>query len=157
MPLPVQAAAKIPAVPNGKDQPAAHDGKPHQTRILLIDDEEMVRKPLGEILKRAGYEVQTAADGKTGIELFRRQPCDLLITDLLMPEKDGLETIIALRQIQPELRIIVISGGNRVFGNELLRTAAHLGADQVLAKPFTRESILQAVATVLGLAKQAGG
>ena len=67
-----------------------NQSSPVPKRILLIDDEEAVRLKVGEILKRAGYEVQSAADGKSGLDLFQRQSFDLLITDLLMPEGDGL-------------------------------------------------------------------
>ena len=118
---------------------------PVPQRILLIDDEEAVRMTVGEILKRAGYEVQSAADGNSGLDLFQRQSFDLLITDLLMPEGDGLETIMALRRGRKSLKIMVISGCGQTLGNEYMKIAQHLGADLTLSKPFTRAELLAAV------------
>jgi DNA-binding response OmpR family regulator len=122
---------------------------PVSKRILLIDDEEAVRTTVGEILKRAGYEVQSAADGKSGLDLFKQQNFDLLITDLLMPEGDGLETIMALRRGRKALKIMVISGCGQTLGNEYMKIAHHLGADVTLPKPFTRVELLAAVAKLL--------
>jgi DNA-binding response OmpR family regulator len=115
------------------------------TRILLIDDEPAVRQSVGEILKRAGFAVQSAADGKTGLGILREQNFDLLITDLLMPEGDGLETIMALRRSHTSMKIMVISGCAETLGGEYLKIAQHLGADLVLQKPFTRAELLDAV------------
>jgi DNA-binding response OmpR family regulator len=119
-------------------------------RILLIDDEEAVRRSVGEILKRAGYEVHSAEDGKSGLELFQKFSFDLLITDLLMPERDGLETIMALRRGRTPLKIMVISGCGQSLGGEFMKIAQHLGADLTLAKPFARTELLVAVASLLG-------
>jgi CheY-like chemotaxis protein len=118
-------------------------------RILLIDDEAAVRMTVAEILKRAGYEVQSAADGKSGLELYKSQRFDLLITDLLMPERDGLETIMALRRAGAPLKIMVISGCGQTLGSEYMKIAQHLGADLSLPKPFTRNELLTAVAKLL--------
>ena len=118
-------------------------------QILLIDDEEAVRLTVGEILKRAGYEVYSAADGKSGLELFQLHNVDLLITDLLMPERDGLETIMALRRGRIPLKIMVISGCGQSIGGDFMKVAQHLGADLTLAKPFTRHELLKAVASLL--------
>jgi len=125
-----------------------NQSSPVPKRILLIDDEEAVRLTVGEILKRAGYEVQSAADGKSGLDLFQRQSFDLLITDLLMPEGDGLETIMALRRGRKSLKIMVISGCGQTLGNEYMKIAQHLGADLTLSKPFTRAELLAAVTRV---------
>jgi len=119
-------------------------------KILLIDDEETVRLTVGEILKRAGYDVESAADGRSGLDLFQRHNFDLLITDLLMPEGDGLETIMALRRGRKPLKIMVISGCGQTLGTEYMKIAQHLGADVSLAKPFTRAELLEAVAKLLG-------
>ena len=122
---------------------------PVSKRILLIDDEEAVRLTVGEILRRAGYEVQSANDGKSGLDLFRRQNFDLLITDLLMPERDGLETIMELRRGRTPLKIMVISGCGQTLGSEYMQIARHLGADYSLPKPFTRVELLAVVAKLL--------
>jgi CheY-like chemotaxis protein len=118
-------------------------------RILLIDDDEAVRRTCGEILRRAGYEVHCAEDGISGLGLFEHHSFDLLITDLLMPERDGLETIMALRRGGRPLKILVISGCDRLIGGEFLTVAQHLGADLTLAKPFTRTELLTAVTSLL--------
>jgi CheY-like chemotaxis protein len=130
------------------------EGVQNVKKILLIDDEEVVRSVVGEILKRAGYWVQTAADGKSGLELFQRDEFDLLITDLLMPETDGLETIMALRRQRKAMKIMAISGCGLTLGGEYLKIAEHLGADITLAKPFTQASLLTAVASLLGSPSQ---
>jgi DNA-binding response OmpR family regulator len=126
-------------------------------RILLIDDEEAVRMTVAEILRRAGYEVQSAADGKSGLELFQRQSFDLLITDLLMPERDGLETIMALRRGRAPLKILVISGCGQTLGSEYMQIARHLGADYSLPKPFTRVELLAVVARLLDVPSTPAG
>ena len=118
-------------------------------KILLIDDEEAVRRIVGEILKRGGYEVHCAEDGRSGLELVKHQSFDLLITDLLMPERDGLETIMALRRQHAPLKIMVISGCGQSLGGEYMKIAEHLGADLTLAKPFTGSELLTAVAKLL--------
>ena len=118
-------------------------------RILLIDDDAAVRLTVGEVLDRAGYEVHSADDGRSGLELFQRNDFDLLITDLLMPEQDGLETIMALRRGRAPLKIMVISGCGQSLGPEYMKIARHLGADSTLAKPFTRDELLTAVADLL--------
>ena len=117
--------------------------------ILLIDDEEQVRLPLSELLRIAGHEVVTAADGAVGLELFQRQAFDLVITDVLMPKKGGPETIAALRSLRPGLKIIAIYGGGRVSGADPLATARSLGADRLLAKPVTFVELWSAVSDVL--------
>lgn len=106
-------------------------------RILVIDDEEIIRIPISEALSRSGYEVHSAGDGKQGLALFNANPIDLVITDLIMPDTEGLETIMALRKLRPDLKIIAISGGAFVHGSQYLKLAQRLGADRVLAKPFS--------------------
>jgi CheY-like chemotaxis protein len=121
------------------------------TRILLVDDDEQFRSMLSESLRRAGYEVTEARDGFEGIRLYRNHPSDLIITDLIMPEKEGLETIQEYRRGYPEVKIIAISGGSRNGSVDYLKMAKALGAQRVLAKPFLRQEILDAVTQVLEL------
>jgi DNA-binding response OmpR family regulator len=104
---------------------------------------------VSEILTRAGYAVQTAADGRDGLDYLRRESFDLLITDLLMPDTDGLETIMTLRRQRKALKIIVISGCGFSLGGEYLKIAQRLGADCTIAKPFTQATLLTAVARLL--------
>jgi len=119
------------------------------TSILLMDDEEQFRSMLGESLSRAGYEVTEARDGREGIRLYRDHPCDLIVTDLIMPEKEGLETIVEFRRIYPEVKIIAMSGGSRHGSVDYLKMAKLFGAQQVLTKPFSRQEILEVISNVL--------
>ncbi len=115
-------------------------------RILVIDDEQMSLHLLRKILEGEGYEVQIAVNGQEGVELFRRQPCDLLITDMVMPVKDGLQTILELRNEAPDLPVIAISGGGAISKERYLTVAGYLNKVITLAKPFAVEAIIAAVA-----------
>ena len=110
--------------------------------ILVMDDDEQVRAMLRQALEREGYEVLDAPDGKEGMRLFREQEADLIITDLIMPEKEGLETIMELRRDFREVKIIAISGGGRVAPDVYLSLAKNLGAHVTLTKPFDLEELL---------------
>jgi len=114
-------------------------------RILVIDDDEQMRALLRDILERAGYEVSEAQHGLEGLKLFRARPADLVVTDLIMPEKEGVETILELRAEFPEVPIIAVSGGGRNGPRDYLEIAARLGARRTVAKPFTRQEILAAI------------
>jgi len=118
-------------------------------KIIVIDDEAVVRETITEMLQRAGYEVWAAADGGEGLDLFREKKVDLVITDIIMPEVEGIETIRTLLQEQPGVKIIAISGGGRISNDDLLLMASHFGASLTLKKPFEREELLNAVRTVL--------
>jgi DNA-binding NtrC family response regulator len=118
-------------------------------RVLIIDDDEQLRALLFEILDRAGFEVIEAANGEEGLKRYREQPIDLVITDLIMPEKEGVETIVELRREFPNARVVAISGGGRAGGRDYLPIAARLGASRTVAKPFTSQEILEAVRETL--------
>lgn len=122
-------------------------------RILVIDDDPIVRGMLVEMLRREGYEVDEAEDGRAGMKRFREQPAALVITDVVMPEQEGLETLMQLRQVnqtgQP-VKVMAISGGGRVGPDAYLNSARTLGADAILAKPFGREELLEKVTQLLG-------
>ena len=118
-------------------------------RILVIDDDEQIRALLTQILERAAYQVIAAANGAEGLELFRAQPTDLVITVLIMPEKEGIETMIVLRREFPQARTIAISGGGRNGARDYLPIARQLGARFTIAKPFSRPEILDAVQETL--------
>jgi DNA-binding response OmpR family regulator len=120
-------------------------------RILLIDDDNALREVLAMALTEAGHVVTQARDGKEGVDLFRMEPAELIITDLIMPGREGIETIMMLRREQPELPVIAISGGmtNSAF---YLKLAAGLGARRTLAKPFAIAELVGAVAEVLAAA-----
>lgn len=118
-------------------------------RILIIDDEQIVLEVLRKILELEGYEVVTAFNGAEGIELFRQKPCDLVITDMVMPEKDGLQTILDLRKETPDLAIIAMSGGGTISKERYLAVAGYLDGIITITKPFSMESITGAVAKLL--------
>ena len=118
-------------------------------RILLIDDDDSLRAMLGIYLARAGHTVIQAHDGEEGLELFPATAADLVITDMMMPKKDGLAVLRALRDSQPPVKIIAISGGGRLHEEHPLVTARMLGAVRVLAKPFTCDVLRAMINEVL--------
>lgn len=118
-------------------------------RILVIDDEPTSLDLLRRILEINGYEVQLAVNGLEGVELFRRNPCDLVITDMVMPKKDGLQTILDLRDDYPDLPVIAISGGGTISKERYLAVAGYLDKVVTIAKPFTIKSIVKAVEHLL--------
>lgn len=112
--------------------------------ILVIDDEPQLRRVLTRILSRAGHEVIEAKDGREGMKRFDAHRPQLVITDVFMPDKEGIETIAEIRSKAPKTCIVAISGGARAFSP--LDIAAKLGADATLAKPFRPEDLLALVA-----------
>jgi CheY-like chemotaxis protein len=120
-------------------------------RILIVDDDAGVRRLLRRLLTAAGYEVQEATDGHVALEAYARQPSDVVITDIVMPGKEGLETIRELRRRAANVRIIAMSaGGDSGRGlHDYLKMAKLLGAVQILPKPFSRDDLLDAVANAL--------
>ncbi len=118
-------------------------------RILIIDDELSVLEVLREILHLEGYDVVTAANGEEGLELFKKTPCDLVITDMVMPVKDGLQTILDLRKENPDLPVIAMSGGGAISKERYLAVAGYLDRVITIAKPFSVKSITEAVVKLL--------
>jgi CheY-like chemotaxis protein len=118
-------------------------------RILLIEDNDALRRMAHRMLVTAGYDVQDAADGEAGLACYRQQRSDLVITDILMPEKEGLETIRALRRSDPQVRIIAMSGAGQGAAEGYLELALKFGARRILRKPFTQDELLTAVTEVL--------
>ena len=117
-------------------------------RILLIDDDELLRGVLAKSLAHAGHTVIQAADGQQGVELARATAVDLVITDLIMPVQEGVETIMTLRRERPALPIVAISGG--MSNSKLyLEIAAKIGAKRILPKPFTPTELLAVIDEVL--------
>lgn len=119
-------------------------------RILVVEDDGPFRQMVRKILERAGYDVEEAKDGNAALVRFREQASDLVITDLVMPDKEGIETIMELRSVDPEVKIIAMSGGGRLKPEVTLAMARGLGARLTLAKPFSPQDLLGAVAEVLG-------
>jgi DNA-binding response OmpR family regulator len=119
------------------------------SHILIIDDDIDLRVIMQEALQAERYEVSVAADGVQGIELQRKQPASLLITDIFMPNKEGIETIRDFREEFPNVPIIAISGGGRLKRQGSLFTAKALGAEVILRKPFKMSDLLRSVAALL--------
>ena len=118
-------------------------------RILVIDDEGLLRSLLRMALEEAGHDVAEAPDGNAGIAMLRDTSVDLIVTDIVMPGKEGLDTIPEIRRDYPEVKVIAISGGGRLPGNLYLRIAELLGADRALCKPFAMHELVQTVADLL--------
>lgn len=118
-------------------------------KILVIEDDELVRQYLVELLERQGYDVVAACDGQEGVEACRDSGTHLVITDIIMPEKDGIEAILELRRDNPGIKVIAISGGGRGQPEDYLNSARLLGADLALAKPFTNQDLLSAIRTLM--------
>ena len=115
------------------------------TRILLVDDDDLSRGAVHRMLERAGYVVWSTGQGSQAVVRYQTDPVDLVITDLIMPDKDGLELIQELRKADPNVRILAISGGGRVGADEYLSVARKFGALEVLPKPFSGQELKQAV------------
>ncbi|MBU0719321.1 MAG: response regulator [Planctomycetes bacterium] len=115
-------------------------------RVLIVDDDEMARSVLHKKLGECGYDVVEAIDGRQAVQLLREDTIDLVITDILMPEKDGLEIIMFLRKEQPEVKIIAITGAAPA---SYLDSARSLGASRTFRKPFKLEDLAAAVEDLL--------
>jgi DNA-binding response OmpR family regulator len=118
-------------------------------KILVIDDDPHVSGFLHALLTREGYEVELAADGAKGLKAFEAAPSDLVITDIIMPEREGIEVITQLRKLSPSTRIIAISGGGRMGPDAYLPLARNLGASRAFAKPLDKNELLAAVRELL--------
>ena len=112
-------------------------------RLLVVDDDADMRLTLKLALELAGYGVEVAANGKQALEAQRRQPADVLITDIFMPDADGFEAIDAFRSEFPATRIIAVSGGAQFTKRDYLPDAALMGVDATLQKPFEMEALLE--------------
>ena len=117
-------------------------------RILVVDDEAMLRGVVRKMLERNGHEVFDAADGALGTEAYRRLLTDIVITDIVMPNKDGIQLIIELKKEFPSVRLIAMSGGARTSERDFLEVAKQYGVRQVLHKPFSRAELEAAVVSV---------
>ena len=120
-----------------------------RARILVVDDNASVRRSLTALLTRAGHEVIQAANGSEASRVWHEVELDLVILDLFMPEKDGIETMVELRAFVPGIPIIVMSGGAYGSQMDMLSAAELLGASLTIEKPFTLEEMLEAVRKAL--------
>lgn len=119
--------------------------------VLVVDDQEWIRKLVREVLEQAGYVVEEARGGNEGLERYRTRQADVVIMDILMPDQDGIESIVTLRREFPESRVIAMTGGGDMIGIlNFLDVAKMLGANRTLQKPFTVNALLEAVAAEVG-------
>ena len=119
-------------------------------RILLVDDDDLSRGAIHKMLERLGYAVHSTNQASDALVRYKMEPADLVVTDLIMPDTDGLELIQGLRRIDPEARVLAISGGGRVDAEEYLSVARKFGAVEVLTKPFTSATLKLALERVFG-------
>jgi len=117
--------------------------------VLIIDDEANVRDVLSRFFIKRGWPVHTAGDGREGLEICRTHPVDVVITDIVMPEMEGLETIKAIRKELPAIKIIAISGGGRIEPGSYLDLARKLGAHRVFEKPFDLKNMRATIEELL--------
>ncbi|MBG89635.1 MAG: response regulator [Verrucomicrobiales bacterium] len=114
-------------------------------RVLIIDDEPQIRSLLKRFLTQAGYEVDQAADGLEGVKAMDDNPADLIVTDILMPKQEGLETIRQIREKHPDAKIIAMSGGSQLTAMDFLPIAEKFGASRVFHKPLDFTALVDAV------------
>ena len=115
-------------------------------RVLVIDDTAEVREMINKMLSVEGYDVLEAANGKEGMQIISSEPeIELVITDLIMPEKEGIETIREIKQDYSHIKILAISGGGKIDGQNYLAIAQGMGADLTLRKPFVRKDLMDVV------------
>lgn len=114
-------------------------------KILVIDDEPHILLMLKKMLERHDFEIDMATNGAEGLSLFKLSTPDLVITDIIMPEMEGLETIREMKRIKPDLKIIAMSGGGKVSADSYLKIAGIFGASKSLSKPFSMNEMLLAV------------
>lgn len=117
--------------------------------VLVIDDEPGIARMIKLMLDDAGFRVVAASDGRVGIAKLDKERVDLIITDIIMPEVEGIELIRHAKAAHPSVPILAISGGGRAHNLDFLRFARSLGADATLPKPFRREDLLAAIAKIL--------
>jgi len=118
--------------------------------ILIIDDDSQVLDMLRQTLEREGYDVVVASNGRVGIKIYREDPADLIITDMVMPEKEGIETIIELKRDYPDVKIITMSGGGIINPEQYLDISRKLGVERSFTKPIERKKLLFAIQELIG-------
>jgi two-component system, chemotaxis family, chemotaxis protein CheY len=118
--------------------------------ILVVDDDPMVRVTISEVLESLGHQITLATNGTEAVALFGEAEFDLVLTDIVMPGQNGIDTIVALRRIRPSARIIAMSGGGRTGIKELLPIATLMGACDTLPKPFDSTDLIVKVEAQLG-------
>ena len=120
------------------------------SKVLVIDDDSILVETLALLLQAQGHLVVTAPGGQEGLALCDAQCPDIVFTDILMPGCDGIEVIRAIRKQQQQTKIVAMSAGGVLYKQDILRLAHRMGADQVLAKPFSADEVFATLAKLLG-------
>lgn len=118
-------------------------------KILIADDDPEILKFLTTILTLEGHQIKAVADGEMAVQAAAKEKFDLIITDIIMPNKEGIETIMEIKEMSPTMRILAISGGGRQGRMDFLRMAEMVGAYEVLAKPFEPRDLLKKIEACL--------
>lgn len=118
-------------------------------KILIIEDDHHILLMMKKMLDNKDFEITLASNGKEGLEIFKKNTFDLVITDIIMPEKEGLETIREMKRARSHLKIIAMSGGGKISADNYLETAKIFGASKLLEKPFTRQQLVTAVEEIM--------
>lgn len=126
------------------------------TEVLLIEDDDQLRVLLSKVLSRAGYVVREACNGREGVAYFDQFDPDVVVTDIVMPEQEGLETISILRARGGNTKIVAMTGGGRFSPDNYLSIAKQLGAHAVLPKPFSGKELLKVLSSLLGTSADSG-
>jgi DNA-binding response OmpR family regulator len=122
-------------------------------RVLIIEDDAAMNGYIGEVLTEGGWNVSSAFNGVRGLDAIRSGKPDLVVLDIFMPEKDGLEVLIELRRFAPDLPVLVISGKEHLLSESSMSFARQLGASDLLSKPFTPEELIDRVSSLAGAAR----
>ena len=132
-------------MPNDPSPPKALAGQ----IVLIIEDDPIMLRNLAQWFQQAGCKVMVAHDGAEGLAQFEKLRPNAVVTDIIMPNREGVETLMAIKALDPDVKILAISGGGRIGSTDLLAMAHSLGADAVMAKPFRSTDVVGAVARLL--------
>ncbi len=120
-------------------------------RILIVDDDDLVRETIDDILSSVGYDIHTEGSAQSALRWLEKNKCDAVITDVIMPDMDGIEFTTKLRALGAPMKIITISGGSEILQKDFVLTSAkYLGADETLSKPINNDALVKAVHRVVG-------
>jgi DNA-binding response OmpR family regulator len=147
--MPTAARAQMPTAARAQVLPDSAKGG-HASLVLVIDDDAALRHALASVLASYGIRAVTACDGREGLAQFRRLSPPVVLTDIIMPEQDGIGAIMTMRGEQPGVRIIAMSGGGRIGRLDFLSVAKQLGADEILKKPIVVHELVATVQAQLG-------
>lgn len=118
--------------------------------VLIIDDDAQIRELWADILSEEGHKVRAAPSGVQGVEIAKSEDVDVIITDILMPDKDGIETLLEIKSIRPKTRIVAVSGGGEILSSAYVKVAEKLGADAALQKPVDIDELCRVVSDLAG-------